>query len=82
MVQFGVDQLTKVPSYCCPDCKSHGCLTVKRRRIDKTNSIQLWSCNICSFKWKEIWSWYGQSIWSLQYIHRMQQSNVRIYKIC
>jgi hypothetical protein len=77
LVQFGVDQLTKVLSYCCcTDCKSADGFTLERHRIDNTQSIQLWSCNICGFKWKEIWSSYSQSIWSSQYQHRMQQSKV------
>jgi Zn-finger protein len=83
MVQFGADQLIKASSYCsCPNCKLPGCLTGKRHRIDNTNSIQLWSCNLCHFNWKEIWSSYSRCIWSLQYQHSMQQSKVTIYKIC
>jgi rubredoxin len=74
LVQFGVDQLTKVPSYyCCPNCKSADRLTLERHRIDNIQSIQLWSCNICGFSWKEIWSSYSQSVWSLQYQQEQQQ---------
>jgi hypothetical protein len=64
-----------VPSNgCCANCKSSsGCLTLERHRIDNTQSIQLWSCNICGFKWKEIWSSYSQSIWSLQYQQQQQE---------
>ena len=81
MVQFEASQQpTKEPSYGCPNCNSTNSLTLQRRRIDKTSSIQLWSCNNCGFKWKEIWSSYGQSIWSLQYSR--QRSNVKMYRIC
>ena len=82
MVQFEASQHTIEPSYGCPNCNSSNCLTIQRRRIDKVNSIQMWSCNNCAFNWKDIWSSYGQSIWSLQSQHCRQQSDVRVYRIC
>jgi hypothetical protein len=86
LVQFGVDQLSKAPScYCCPNCKSSNGFKIQRHRIDDTHSIQLKSCNNCRFSWKEIWSSYSQSIWSLQYgqynYHRRQKLNPITYKI-
>jgi hypothetical protein len=73
----------KVPSYgCCTNCKSSsGCLTVKRHRIDNTQSIQLWNCNICGFKSKQIWSSCSQSIWSLQYQQQQQEQKQEMENI-
>jgi len=59
LVQFGVDQLTKVSSYyCCPNCKSTEGLEIQRHRVDDIHSIQLKSCISCHFSWKEMWSSY------------------------
>ena len=44
--------------------------------IDLARSFQLWTCNSCNFKWRDIWSSFGQPIWSFQYQHgryRQQQ---------
>ena len=71
----------KVTSYCCHNCNSPNCLTIKRHRINNIDSIQMWTCNKCGFKWKEIWSSYSKSVWSLQ-DHSMQPPKVMMYKIC
>jgi DNA-directed RNA polymerase subunit M/transcription elongation factor TFIIS len=56
---------TKGLTYCCPNCNySMYIYRFKRHGIDNINSTQLWSCNNCGFKWKEMWSSYSQSIWS------------------
>jgi hypothetical protein len=82
MVQIEANwQVTKVPFYCCHNCNSSNCLTIQRRRINDSQSIQLWSCNNCGFKWKETWSSYSKSIWSLQH-HSMQRPKVMIHNIC
>ena len=63
-------QNTKVLSYsyCCPNCNSYHCLTIQRRSMDNNiNSILLWHCSNCGFKWKEVWSSYSKCTWSLQY---------------
>ncbi len=44
--------------------------------INPARSFQLWTCNNCNFKWRDIWSSFGQPIWSFQYQHgryRQQQ---------
>ena len=78
MVQFGVDHLTQIPLCCyyysCPNCKSCDGFKIRRHKIDNVHFIQLKSCNSCHFNWKEIWSSYSQSIWSLQY--KYQQESV------
>jgi transcription elongation factor Elf1 len=68
-------------SYYCHNCNSSNCLTIQRRRIDNIRSIQFWSCSNCGFKWQDLWSSYGEDIWSLQY-HSMQRPIVMMYKIC
>ena len=62
-------QPAKVLSHSCHNCNSSNGLTIQRCRIDDTNSIQSWSCNNCGFKWQEIWSSYGQPLWSEQFYH-------------
>jgi hypothetical protein len=74
-------QITKVPSYCCHNCNSSMYISIKRHRVDNINSIQMWTCNKCGFIWKETWSSYSESVWSLQY-HSMQRPKVMMYKIC
>ena len=46
--------------------------------IDTLHSIQLWTCNSCNFNWKEIWSSYSQSIWSLQYRSDCEQAQQQL----
>ena len=55
--------ITKASSHCCYDCNSSMHISIQIHRIDDIIS-QLWSCNNCSFNWKEIWSSYGQRLWS------------------
>jgi transposase-like protein len=41
----------KLTSYFCHNCNSSNCLTIKRHRINNIDSIQMWTCNKCGFKW-------------------------------
>jgi hypothetical protein len=46
--------------------------------VDTIQSIQLWICNNCGFNWKQIWSSYSQSIWSLQHQNDCQQAQQQL----
>jgi predicted RNA-binding Zn-ribbon protein involved in translation (DUF1610 family) len=63
---YAIDDIpiTKVSSYCCHNCNSSMNISIHACRIDDITCIQLWSCNNCGFIWKEIWSSYGQQLWS------------------
>jgi C4-type Zn-finger protein len=66
---YAVDDIpsTNVSSYSCHNCNSSMNISIHRHKLDTMNSIQLWSCNECGFRWKEIWSSYGQRPWSAKY---------------
>jgi hypothetical protein len=60
------EEATRIRPWLCHNCNLSSYLTIRRHRIDDVNSIQLWSCSNCGFKWKEIWSSYGRSLRSEQ----------------
>jgi hypothetical protein len=41
--------------------------------INPARSFQLWTCNNCNSKWRDMWSSFGQPIWSFQYQHGRYQ---------
>lgn len=79
MAEFGVipQPEKNLLTYSCPNCNSSNCLTIKLLTTANINSIQLWCCNNCDFKWKQTLSSYSGSMWSLQ---ERQHNNNNYYQ--